>query len=395
MIGKSFKIFKLLGFQIKIDPSWLILAILVTWSLARGYFPFRYESLPLHTYWIMGAIGTIGLFLSIVLHELGHSIISRRQGIPMKGITLFIFGGVAEMHEEPATARSEFFMAIIGPVISVLLGIGFYLVYLVGRQFELPVSVSGIFFYLGWINLVLAVFNMLPAFPLDGGRVLRSFLWKRKGNLRQATRLASRIGSGFGAFLILLGVLSVLFGSFIGGMWWFLIGLFLRQAAKSSYVQMEIRDALKGEPIGRFMNPDPITVPADISISDLVHYYVYAHHFHMFPVVQDSKILGSISTQEIKKIPKKEWDHRSVGEALVPCSTDTIVSPETDAMDVLSLLQRTGRSRLPVMDGDRLAGVISLKDLLGFLSLKMDLEGNGGEELLPGQSLKSHHWPRT
>jgi CBS domain-containing protein len=275
-----------------------------------------------------------------------------------------------------------------------VLGIGFYLIYAVGNQFELPVSVSSVLFYLGWINLLLAVFNMVPAFPLDGGRVLRSFLWKRKGDLREATRLSSRIGSGFGTGLILLGVLSILFGSFVGGMWWFLIGLFLRQAAKSSFLQMEIRNSLKGEPVGRFMNPDPIAVPADISISDLVEHYIYVHHFHMFPVVEDSRVLGSISTQEIKKIPKEEWGQRSVGEVLVPSGKDTVVSPETDAMDVLSILQRTGRSRLLVIDGTRLAGVISLKDLLKFLSLKMDLEGGRGERLLGEQSISPHGQPR-
>jgi CBS domain-containing protein len=201
---------------------------------------------------------------------------------------------------------------------------------------------------------------MLPAFPLDGGRVLRSFLWKRKGNLRSATRSASRIGSGFGVFLIGLGVLSILFGSFIGGMWWFLIGMFLRNAAKVSYAQMEIRQALQGEPISRFMNTSPVTVPPDISIRDLVHQYIFNHHFHTFPVEQNSKIVGSISTQEVKKIPKEEWSQRSVQEMLVPCNKDNTVNPDTDAKEVLSILRRIERSRLLVMDGDRLAVVVSL-----------------------------------
>ncbi len=385
MFGKSIKLFKLLGFQVKIDFSWLILAVLVTWSLAQGYFPFRYENLSKNTYWIMGVFGALGLFFSIVLHELGHSVISRKQGMPMKGITLFIFGGVAEMNEEPPTARSEFMMAIIGPVVSVVLAVGFYLIYVIGKQLQWPVPVSGIFHYLGWINGLLAVFNMLPAFPLDGGRVLRSYLWNRKGNLRRATYSASRIGAGFGAGLIGLGVLSILFGNFIGGMWWFLIGMFLRGAAKASYKQMEIRDALKGEPIGRFMNKNPVTVPASISIAELVHDYIYAYHFHMFPVARDSKILGCISTKEVKKVPREEWDRHSVQEMLSPCSKDNTVSPDTDAMDVMSILQRTGSSRLLVMDQERLVGVIALKDLLQFLSLKLDLEGEESEKLLQSQ----------
>jgi Zn-dependent protease/CBS domain-containing protein len=382
MFGKSIKLFKLLGFQVKIDFSWLVLALLVTWSLARGYFPFRYGGLALSTYWLMGALGAFGLFFSIVLHELGHSIVSRAQGMPMKGITLFIFGGVAEMTEEPTTARSEFLMAIVGPAISVVLGIGFYAVSLIGRQGMWPVPLYAIFYYLGWINLLLALFNLLPAFPLDGGRVLRSYLWNRRGDLRSATATASKIGGAFGAGLIGLGVISILFGSFIGGMWWFLIGLFLRNAAKSSYAQMEIRDALRGESVGRFMSRDPVTVPAAISLANLVQNFFYTHHYHMFPVMQDGSTLGYISTREVKKIPKEEWDRHLVREVTVPCDKNNTVSPDTDAMDVLSILQRTGRSRLLVMAQDRLEGIVSLKDLLKFLSLKIDLEGDEKNKLL-------------
>jgi Zn-dependent protease/predicted transcriptional regulator len=383
MFGKSIKLFKLFGFQVNIDLSWLVLAILVTWSLAMGYFPYRYAYLSQTTYWIMGAFGAVGLFLSIVLHELGHSLVSRKQGMPMKGITLFIFGGVAEMTDEPPTASSEFFMAIIGPIISVVLGAAFYVIYLIGEQFLWPVPVSGIFYYLGWINGLLAVFNMLPAFPLDGGRVLRSFLWRRNGNLRKSTQTASKIGAGFGAGLIALGVLSFLFGNFIGGMWWFLLGMFLRNAAKASFKQLEIRNALKGEPIEHFMNRNPVSVPADISIEDLVRDYVYTYHFRMFPVMSDSSVLGCISTKQVKDIPREEWGRHSVREILIPCSKDNAVAPDTDAMDVLTILQRTGNSRLLVMDRDRLEGVVSLKDLLRFLALKLDLEGDAGEDLLP------------
>ncbi len=382
MFGKPIKLFKLLGFQVKVDLSWLILAVLVTWSLARGYFPFRYGNLDAHTYWVMGFLGAAGLFLSIVLHELGHSLVSRKQGVPIKGITLFIFGGVAEMSDEPTDARSEFRMAIIGPIVSLVLGAACYLTYLAGEQLQWPTALSGVFQYLGFINIMLAVFNMLPAFPLDGGRVLRSYLWHRKGNLKKATASTSKIGAGFGMFLIILGVVSVLFGSFISGMWWFLIGMFLRNAAKSSYVQLEIREALKGEPIERFMSRNLITVPADISIDDMVHDYVYRYHFHMFPVVRDSRVLGCISTNEVKKITREEWAQHSVQEMLVPCSGNNTVAPTTDALDVLATLQRTGSSRLLVMDGDRLAGVVSLKDLLQFLSLKLDLEGTEGKDVL-------------
>lgn len=382
MFGKSIKLFKLLGFQVKVDLSWFILAVLVTWSLATGYFPFHYAYLPRGTYWMMGILGTIGLFISIVLHELGHSIVSRMHGLPMKGITLFIFGGVAEMNEEPPSARSEFLMAITGPAVSIALGILFYAFHLAAIQLQWPETVSGVFQYLSFINILLAAFNMLPAFPLDGGRVLRSFLWHRKGSLRKATASASRIGLGFGALLIGLGVVSILLGSFISGMWWFLIGFFLRNAARSSYMQLEIRDVLKGEPIERFMSRNPVVVPADISVDQLVHDYIYRYHFHMFPVVRDSKVLGCISTGEVKKIGREEWNRHSVQEMLVPCSEENAVAPETDAMEVLSILQRTGASRLMIVDRDNLVGVVSLKDMLRFLALKIDLEGKEGNGYL-------------
>jgi Zn-dependent protease len=379
MFGKSIKLFKLLGFQVKVDLSWFFLALLVTWTLAVGYFPFTYAHLSTGTYWIMGAFGTLGLFLSIVLHELGHSIVSRRHGLPMKGITLFIFGGVAEMTDEPPSARSEFLMAVTGPAVSIVLGILSYVVFWAAGQMQWPDIVSGVFRFLGYINLVLAAFNLLPAFPLDGGRVLRSFLWHRKGNLHQATSTASKIGSGFGALLIGIGVVAVLFGYFISGVWWFLIGMFLRNAARSSYVQLEIRDALKGEPIERFMNKDIVAVPPAISIEELVQDYFYRYHFHMFPVVRESGVIGCISTKEVKKIPRGEWPRHSIQEMLIPCSEKNTVSPETDAMDVLSILQRTGASRLMVMDREKLVGVVSLKDLLRFLAVKLDLEGDSGD----------------
>lgn len=378
MFGKSIKLFKLLGFQVKVDISWFILAVLVAWSLAMGYFPYRYADLAPGTYWMMGILGTLGLFLSIVLHELGHSLVSRKHGLPMKGITLFIFGGVAEMNEEPPSARSEFLMAIVGPAVSIALGVLFYAVYWTADRMQWSYTVSGIFQYLGFVNLLLAAFNMLPAFPLDGGRVLRSILWQRKGSLRKATSTASKIGSGFGAFLIGLGVLSILFGSFISGMWWFLIGMFLRNAARSSYVQLEIRDVLKGEPIERFMTRKVVVALPDISIEELVYDYFYRYHFHMFPVVRDSEVLGCISTGEVKKISREEWARHTVREMLVPCSEDNTVAPEADAMDVLSTLQRTGSSRLMVMDRGKLLGVVSLKDMLQFLALKLDLEGDAG-----------------
>jgi Zn-dependent protease/predicted transcriptional regulator len=374
MFGKKIHLFTILGFDVSIDFTWLFLAVLVTWSLARGLFPVWFGNYSTATYWWMGAAGALGLFLSIVFHEFWHSIVARRFGLPMKGITLFIFGGVAEMEEEPENAKTELLMAIAGPLSSVVLGGIFLLIFKLGTATGWPEPVNGVLVYLGWLNLVLAVFNMLPAFPLDGGRVLRSILWFARGNLRWATRVASAVGSGFGMFLIVLGLLSFISGGFITGIWYFLIGLFIRAAALTSYRQVLVRNALSGETIAHFMQPDPVTVPPSTSIRDLVDNYFYRYHYKMFPVADDGTLTGCISSSEVKNIPREQWNSLRVQDVLVPCSVDTTVSPGTDAMKALSLMNRTGRSRLMVVDGDHLVGVITLKDMLKFLNLKIDLE---------------------
>ncbi|MGF1592248.1 MAG: site-2 protease family protein [Kiloniellaceae bacterium] len=235
MNGRSITVFELLGFKIRVDISWLLLAVLITWSLALGVFPFWYEGLAPATYWWMGLAGMFGLVFSLIFHELSHSVVARHYGLPIKGITLFIFGGVAEMAEEPKSAKVEFWMAIAGPLASFLLAAVFFLAAALGEALALPVPINGVLDYLAFINLLLGAFNLIPAFPMDGGRVLRAALWHWRGDLRQATRIASNAGKTFGFLLMALGVLNVVSGNFIGGMWWFLIGMFVRGAAASSY----------------------------------------------------------------------------------------------------------------------------------------------------------------
>lgn len=376
MFGKSFKLFKLFGFTVKVDLSWIVIAVLVTWSLAAGLFPYRYKGLSQETYWIMGVIGAVGLFFSIVFHEMTHSLVARRFGLPMKGITLFIFGGVAEMSDEPPNAKAEFSMAIAGPVSSIVLAICFYGIYFVGAGTGWPIAVNGIFNYLGLINGILAAFNLVPAFPLDGGRVLRAALWSWKKNIKWATRASSKLGSTFGLVLIILGVLSLLTGNLIGGIWYFLIGMFLRNAANMSYQQLIARQALEGEPISRFMQTTPVTVSPETTVSDLVENYIYKYHYKMYPIVENSKILGCVTTREVKEVPRDEWPRRRVSEIANSCSPDNTIGPNEDSLKALSLMNKTGSSRLIVADGDRLVGIIALKDMMKFLSLKVEL----GEE---------------
>jgi Zn-dependent protease/CBS domain-containing protein len=375
MFGKRIKLFKIFGFEVGIDWSWIILAILIAWSLSVGFFPFRFKNLSTETYWLMGIVGTLGLFISIIFHETCHSLVARKYGMPMKGITLFIFGGVAEMGEEPPSPKAEFMMAIIGPISSIAIGIVFYGIYFLGQQKGWSEPINGVVQYLGFINGLLAFFNLVPAFPLDGGRVLRSILWGWKKNLRWATHISSRIGSGFGILLIILGALQFLRGDFIGGMWWFLIGMFLRGAAKTSYQQLLLRKALEGEPVKRFMKTDPVTVTPSLSVAQLVEDYIYKHHYKMFPVVEDTnRLIGCVTTKQVREIPREEWGQRRVGEVAIQCSPENTIGPQVDAMKALSIMSKTGASRLMVTEGNRLVGVIALKDLLKFFALKVELE---------------------
>jgi len=375
MFGNRIKLFKLLGFEVRIDWSWIIIAILIVWSLSKGLFPYYYKGLSTQTYWWMGIIGAAGLFVSIIVHEFSHSLVARRYGLAMKGITLFIFGGVAEMAEEPPSAKAEFMMAIAGPLSSILIALIFYGIHAAGKQAGLAEPINGVVGYLAWINAILAGFNLLPAFPLDGGRVLRSILWGVKKNLRWATYVSSRIGSGFGILLIVLGVIQVFRGNFVGGMWWFLIGMFLQGAAKASYQQLLTRRALEGEPISRFMKTDAVTVAPSISLEHLVEDYIYKYHFKMFPVVEDhDRLLGCVTTKQIKEIPREEWSRRTVGDVASQCTPENTIGPHADAMKAVAIMKQTGNSRLMVVEGGRLVGIIALKDVLELLSLKVELE---------------------
>ena len=374
MFEKRLKLFKLLGFEVRVDASWIVIAILVVWSLSTGVFPMEYKDLSLNMYWLMGGFGAVGLFLSIIIHEFTHSLVARRFGMPMNGITLFIFGGVAEMSDEPPNPKAEFMMAIVGPLSSIALCILFHLVHIAGIQNQWPQPINGVVGYLAIINGILAAFNLIPAFPLDGGRVLRSILWHLKGNLRWATRIASGIGSLFGLLLVVYGFWRMFYADLIAGMWMILIGIFVQNAAKMSYQQLLVRRALQGEPVRRFMKPDPVTVSPSMSIEQLVEDYIYRHHFKILPVVKSEKLLGCIFMDQVKEVPREARNERKVEDLMRPCSEETTVDPQTDAMKLLSLMHSTGSSRFMVVDEGRLIGVISLKDMLDLLALKAELE---------------------
>ncbi len=374
MFGKAIRIFRLFGFDVRVDASWIIIALLVTWSLASGVFPHYVAGLSEGTYWVMGALGMLGLFVSVVFHELCHSLVARRFGLEMRGITLFIFGGVSEMEDEPQNAKTEFFMALAGPLSSVVLGVLCF----AGRAWAVSAAarpaVPWLLFYLGYINILLAGFNLIPAFPLDGGRVFRAVLWRFKGNLFWATRVAAHIGSGFGLLMIVFGIVRFIQQQYIPGLWLVLIGLFLRSTSRASLFRLEMRMMLQGQPVSRFMNADPVTVPPSLTVRQLIEDYLYKYHFGIFPVVDDGRLVGCITTDEIRSVPRDQWEDHRVRDVAPTCSAENTISPNTDAIEALKIMSRTRRSRLVVADGDKAVGVVSLKDLMEFISLKMDLE---------------------
>jgi Zn-dependent protease/CBS domain-containing protein len=375
MFGRRITILRLFGFPIRVDPSWLFIAALVTWSLA-GSFQVAQPQISPGVRWAMALCGMLGLFVSIVLHELSHALVARAHGVETRGITLFLFGGVAELQREPPSARAEFAIAAVGPLSSIGLAAAFFALARAGIGAAWPLPVVEVLRYLALINFALAVFNLVPGFPLDGGRVLRAILWGWRGSLGWATRIAATAGSLFGLGLVALGIVIALRGNVVGGIWYLLIGLFLRQASQASYTQLQARRALEGERVQRFMRPDPITVPPDATIRRVVDEYFYRDLHRIYPVVDhDQRLLGCVTARRIRDVPRDEWEQRRVGDIVDPCSADNTVHPQSDALEALGRMTKSGASRLMVVEEGRLLGVLTLKDLLQFFSLKLDLEG--------------------
>lgn len=376
MFGKRITLFRLFGFAVGVDFTWILLAILIVWSLGASYFPFQYPGLDRSSYWWMAIAGAFGLFFSIVFHEFSHALVARRIGLPISGITLFLFGGVAHMESEPDAPKDEFLMAVAGPIASFVLAGIFYAIYAAA---DWPVAGSAVLVYLAIINALLAGFNLIPAFPLDGGRMLRAVLWGWKGNFIWASRIAARAGSIFGIILILLGVWAFVTGNFVGGMWWFLIGLFLRGVAEASFQQSAMRATLKGLPVRRIMNAAPVTVSPDLSVADLVENYFYRHYYKTFPVVQDDRLVGCVHLRDMAAVPRSAWQETRVSDIMRLTSSEETLTTETDALEALSKINGTNTSRMPVVDArdGTLKGILSLKDIMRAYTFRMEVEGEG------------------
>ena len=367
--------FSLFGFEVNLDASWLLLAILISWTLASGVYPSLTPGLTAATYWAMAIASTLGLLLSIVFHEMSHSLVARHYGLPIGGITLFIFGGVAEMTAEPSRPRDELLMAAAGPAASLVLAALCFAAFTLVAGADGPPALSGVLWYLGLLNGVLAIFNLVPAFPLDGGRVLRAALWGWRGDYVWATRVAAGAGNAFGIILIVLGLFEIVQGDFVGGIWRFLIGMFLRGAATASSTEAMARSLLGRIPVARVMNPNPQTVAPELSIEEFINDYVYRHHHRWFPVLRGDEVLGTVETRQAAAVDRAQWPTLPIVRIMRPLVRDDAVAPDANAFAALEQMRRTGRTRLVVTQGGALRGILSSKDLLDILSLDRELHG--------------------
>jgi len=378
MFSSSFLLFKLFGIEIRINPGWAVIATLIAWSLAQGTFPELYAGLETQSYWAMALAAVVGLGVSIVIHELAHSLVGARFGTPVSSITLFMFGGVAALEQEPKAPIPELLMALAGPAMSLVLsGLFFSASIAVGGIDQLPV-LAGVLHYLALLNLVLAIFNLVPAFPMDGGRALRATIWAATGDIRMATMRASQVGKYIGTGFMLAGLLGVMTGNLLAGIWWVLIGGFIRASAIGAFLNTRIETVLDGLPVARFMTPAPDTVLSEVTLADFVENHLYKFGHDMFPVLTAGKPVGTIGLGEVRMVPRDAWPQTLTGNVMTPLTPVKTISADEPAMNALIQMQKNGLNRLLVIDHEALLGVIVLKDLMDLLSMKLALEPASG-----------------
>ena len=365
----SFVIGKIKGILIEVNISWFVIFALVTYSLASGYLPVYYPDFDTATRWILGGIISLLFFISVLLHELSHSLISTGLGIPVKNITLFIFGGVAQIEKEPDEPGKELKIAIAGPAMSLLLSVLFLLLSKTSVYLGAPEPAAAAFTYLSDINLTLALFNLFPAFPLDGGRILRAVIWHFSKNLQKATRISSAMGELFGYSLIAIGVFLLLNNNIINGLWLLFIGWFINQMSKQSYQSMLISDIFKNIQVSKFMTDKVVTVDYNISVQELIEDYFYKYKFAIFPVKQNDEIVGIVLADSIKQLQKESRLSTSVGEITTSLTDNLVVSADDTVTAAMTKLSANGIGRVIVMDHGNLLGIVSNTDILNYISL--------------------------
>lgn len=371
----SIKLGRVRGIELGIHFTWFIALVLFTFLLARGQFPDQFPGWSDAQYWVIGVAAVLLLFLSVVVHEFGHALTAQAKGIPVLSITLFIFGGVAALSQETEEPGDEFLIAIAGPMASVGLSILFGGLWIVTEQAQL----NALFGYLCLINLVLAVFNMIPGFPLDGGRVLRSILWKVTGNLRQATRVVTTIGSLIGTLFFVLGVLAIIEGVVFNGIWFLALGWFMQSAAQQGYQQVKQQEMLQGRTVAEIMNVYPISVAPEVTVREFVSDYILRRSAHGAAVVRGDAVIGIITTTDVKRCNQSEWNTTLVGDIMTPRADLHVVEPSTTLNQALNLMSNHDLNQIPVIEHERLVGMLTRSDFMRYISLRQELGvDNGG-----------------
>ncbi len=382
---------RVFGIKIRIDWSWLFIFFLIAWSLGTSFRQFN-PAWGIGLSWALAIVAALLFFISVLAHELAHSLVARSQGIPVRSITLFLFGGVSNIQREPASPMADFLIAIVGPITSLVIGAVLTLLVNVGvGPIDSMTASNGVLagltplqalaLWLGSINLLLGLFNLVPGFPLDGGRVLRAILWAITHSLRRATQWASAVGQIIAWLFILAGiamifgaVIPVLGAGFLNGLWLAFIGWFLASAAEQSYQQVVVDDILRDVPVARLMRTNPPTVPPGISVSDLVQQHVMGTDDNAFPVTEGDQLLGIVTLNDIRGVPRERWDTTTVREIMTPNNDLIIVTPEEDAADALNKLSGRDLRQLPVVQNGHLTGLLRRRDILRWLQLQSNTQ---------------------
>ena len=385
---RGFKLFTVAGIRISINYTWFVVLVLVIWVMGAN-FRAAYHEFSAGTVWTLSVVYALLLFASVLLHELSHSFVGNRLGLGIKGITLFIFGGIAELGKEPEDPNTELKVAAAGPACSLVLSILFYgmaaLLYSLRGQapiatlFEFSRAPEGaspliaLFQYLGFANGALLIFNLVPGFPLDGGRLFRAILWKRSGDVKRSTRYASNVGKGFAVILIVVGLLMIFVMRDLGGIWLILIGMFLQQAAEGGYQQVLVKKALSGLKVRETMSPDVVHVNPSITLDALVESFFFRFRFSSFPVVDGETLVGVVDLDQVKHVPREQWHLTATREVMTPISEELVLHPEDEAVDALAKMVKSGFGKLPVVVNGRLVGILTRRDVMALLRMKTDL----------------------
>ena len=368
MLNTNIRIFKLWGIPVEVNMSWLLVLTFMTWTFSTRYYPSIYPgTFDVLELWILGFTTAILLFLSILMHEFSHSIVAVRNGVPIKKITLFMFGGVAQMEQDVDTPQIELKTAAAGPAMTVLLAIAFYLISLLFRESAVAFALLR---SLMRINIIVLVFNMVPGFPLDGGRILRAAIWYKTGNITRATRIASRVGRGFAVVLIIIGIVNFFAGNSIGGLWMVFIGFFLYQAAQTSYTNVAVREAVAHLRVADVMRTGAVTVDVSTTLRSLVDDYFLKQHFDSYPVLDGGRVVGLVSLKHVKRVGREHWSEVTVDEVMDRDVMRLALRPFDPAGKVVDLIMRRGYGRLPVLnDEGAVVGIVTRRDLMEALKM--------------------------